>query len=342
MSTRWDGIVGHDWAVQLLSGAITYDRIGHAYLITGPEHIGKTTLSRAFAQVLNCTSGDHHDSPCGHCRSCSLIASDRHPDVRLIEPELSPRGKKSLKIEQVRQLRQDLNLAAYEARYKVAILTDFEAATIGAANAFLKMLEEPPSRVILMLTARDADTLLPTISSRCHTIGLRPLPTSLIEKELKARGHVAAEEAHLLAHLSDGRLGWALQATQNPAMLADRSDHLEQLYDAIAGNRVARFRLAESLAGRPDGVPATLRSWLSWWRDANYLSQLAQVEINSGNRITNIDQRAYLERMARSWGRERIFSCLKRTSLALWQLERNANTRLVLENLFLEYPSAPA
>lgn len=341
MSNGWSEIVGHQWAVQLLSGSIEHNRVGHAYLITGPEQIGKTTLCRTFAQTLNCRERSHGEGPCGRCRSCTLIGSDRHPDVRLIEPEVSARGKKTLKIEPIRRLRHDLNLSTYEAAYKVAILTDFDAATIGAANAFLKMLEEPPSRVILLLTARDADTLLPTITSRCRTIGLRPLPTHLIESALQDRWGIAADDAHLLAHLCDGRLGWAVQASQNPDLLDRRSSHLELLYEALAGNRVVRFGLAEQLAGKPESVPRALRSWLSWWRDAALLSQLETADPADAKPVTNIDQQAYLERMARSWNQKRIFSSLKWTNQALWQLERNANTRLVLENLLLEYPLAP-
>ena len=124
MPSSWNSIIGHDWAVELLAKAIEHDRVGHAYLITGPEHVGKTTLARTFAQALNCeasgksqvASGKSSTSdqqpatnnqvPCGICRACKLIAEDRHPDVRLVEPEVSGRGKPTLKIEAIRELQQ--------------------------------------------------------------------------------------------------------------------------------------------------------------------------------------------------------------------------------------------
>jgi DNA polymerase-3 subunit delta' len=342
MPTNWTTIIGHDWAVELLAKAIEHDRIGHAYLITGPEHVGKTTLARTFAQALNCeainqqpTTNNQQPTPCGQCRACKLIAEDRHPDVRLVEPEISGRGKPTLKIEAIRELQQDLNLSTYEARYKVAILTQFDAATIGAANAFLKTLEEPPNKVILLLTATDADTLLPTISSRCRTIGLRPLPADLIEQSLTTRWHVPDDEAHLLAHLSDGRLGWAVQAAQDPTILENREQHLEWLGEAIKGSRVTRFALADKLANKPERLPAILQTWLSWWRD---LTLLAQGPTRSGIVLTNIDQEPQLARLTQTWTAEQALASLKQTNLALWQLERNANTRLVLENLFLTFP----
>jgi DNA polymerase III subunit delta' len=334
--TNWNQIVGHEWAVQLLGGAIAHQRIGHAYLITGPAQIGKTTLARTFAQALNCEAESVTERPCGECRACKLIAIDRHPDVRLIEPEVSSRGSLSLKIETIRELQRGLNLAAYEGRYKVAILKRFDAANQNAANAFLKTLEEPPNNVILLLTATDADTLLDTITSRCRTVGLRPLPVSLIEQSLATRWNVPDEQAHLLAHLADGRLGWAVQAAQEPAILQERTDQMAQLQTILAGNRGGRFAQADKLANKPELIPPLLQIWLSWWRDLLLLNQG-----NANGRftpLTNIDQEATLHQQARRWDRKTLLHSLQQTRRALWQLERNANTRLVLENLFLVYP----
>lgn len=330
----WNTIVGHDWAVALLRGAITNGRIGHAYLITGPEQIGKTTLARTFAQALNCEA-EPEKRPCGTCRSCELIAADRHPDIRLVEPDMSGRGKYTLKIESIRELQRNLNLGAYEARYKVAILTRFDAATTGAANAFLKTLEEPPGNVVLLLTAADADTLLPTIVSRCRTIGLRPLPADVIEQTLATRLGVKADRAELLAHLADGRLGWAITAHEDESMLAERQNQLDALYTAVKGSRVERFKLADKLSRKAEDLPDMLRTWLSWWRD---LTLLAQANGHSLT-ITNIDEQENLGKLAKNWDRRDIFASLKQTDLALWQLANNGNTRLVIENLLLTYPS---
>ena len=333
--SNWEHIVGHSWAVEMLAQGLANDRLGHAYLITGPDQVGKTTLARTFAQALNCAAPEA-ERPCGHCRPCKLIAADRHPDVKVVLPETSGRGKLTLKIEAIRQLQQDLNLSAYEARYKVAILKRFDAATIGAANAFLKTLEEPPGKVVLLLTATDADMLLPTIASRCRTLNLRPLPPDLIEQSLATRWHVPAEKATLLAHLADGRLGWAVQAAQDEAILKERSDQLAQLHQALAGRRVERFDLADKLSRKPEMLPDLLKTWLSWWRDLTLLSQRRGQPISL--MLTNVDEVPRMEPLAASWREVQITDSLNRTNEALWQLERNANTRLVMENLLLVYP----
>jgi DNA polymerase III subunit delta' len=333
--SNWDKIVGHRWAVEMLTNGLTNGRLGHAYLITGPEQVGKTTLARTFAQALNCVEPEA-ERPCGHCRPCKLIAADRHPDVKLVQPAVSGRGKLTLKIETMRQLQKDLNLSAYEARYKVAILQRFDAATIGAANAFLKTLEEPPGKVILLLTATDADTLLPTISSRCRTLNLRPLSPDLIEQSLATRWQVPQEKATLLAHLADGRLGWAVNAEADDTILTTRAEQLSQLHEALTGRRVPRFQLADKLARKPERLPALLKTWLSWWRDLTLLSQRRGQSVSLS--LTNIDEISKMEPLAATWTAQQIRASLHRTNDALWQLERNANTRLVLETLLLTYP----
>ncbi len=332
----WKKIVGHEWAVQLLANAIKNDHIGHAYLITGAERIGKTTLARTFAQALNCQA-EPDQRPCGECRSCYLTANDLHPDVRLVEPQVSGRGKLTIKIEQIRELQQELNLLPYEARKRIAILKRFDTANINAANAFLKTLEEPPDKVMLILTANDADTLLPTIASRCRTIGLRPLKATFVEESLMARWGVRADEAKMLSRLADGRLGWAVAASKDEAILAMRQKQLSQLRDALDGSRVRRFALADKLARKPELLPDLLKTWLSWWRD---LALLAHRRHNIGPIVplSNVDQKPQLRQYADSWSRDLVMQGFKQTDLALWQLERNGNTRLVLENLFLSFP----
>jgi DNA polymerase-3 subunit delta' len=274
------------------------------------------------------------ERPCGHCRSCTLISAGRHPDLRLVSGEVTARGITTLKIDQIRQLQHELSLTSIEARYKVAIIEQFEAANQNAANAFLKTLEEPPNNVLLILTAADADTLLPTISSRCQNIGLRLVPTSLIEQTLINNLQLPDHKARLYAHLADGRIGWAIQVAQAPDLLELRQTHLTSLYEALDSNRVGRFTLAQQLTRKPEALPEMLRTWLSWWRDLALLS----ISQNNAERLTNIDQESTILNKVSDYIPAEVFSSLTNTSQAIWQLSRNANTRLVIENLLLHYP----
>ncbi len=335
MNPSWH-IIGHDWAVELLHTAVLHQRIGHAYLITGQPHVGKTTLARTFAQALNCQSAAVETRPCGVCRPCQLIATGRHPDVRHLLPEISDRGKASIKIDQIRELQKELNMGAMEARYKIGIVEQFDAANVNAANAFLKTLEEPPSNVILILTASEADVLLPTIGSRCRTLSLRPIPTAVVQNALITQWHVPASQATLLAHLANGRLGWAVDVAQNPALLQTRQEQVDLLQLLLSSTRVGRFQQADKLAKQAEILPDWLQTWLGWWRDLLVVQQGGE----EGNTavVINIDQLDLLQKYAHDWTTTQVQKSLKQTSLAIWQLERNANARLVLENLFLIYP----
>jgi DNA polymerase-3 subunit delta' len=333
--TTWDNIIGHEWAVDVLRSALRYDRVGHAYLITGPEQIGKTTLARTFAQALNCTAAGPEERPCGVCRACTLIAAEKHPDVRLVTGESSGRGKVTLKIDQIRELNQALNLTATEARYKIAIIEQFDSANPSAANAFLKTLEEPPQNVILVLTATDAETLLPTIPSRCRTIALRPVAARDIQEALETRWFVALEQAILLAHLADGRIGWAIENAEDGTALAEREEQLDLLTESFGQTRVGRFAIADKLAKTPEKLPALLKIWLSWWRDLTLLS-VGQKDEDS---LTNIDRKNELYGLAEQFPAGSAVASLQHTEQSLLYLKSNANTRLVLENLLLGYPT---
>ena len=332
----WHKIVGHDWAVTLLQNSLRSGRVGQAYLITGTNQIGKTTLARVLAQAVNCVG--EGEKPCGKCRQCQLISKTTHPDLHIISPEISGRGKETIKINSIRELQRDLQLAPIEATRRVVILRRFDTATIGAANAFLKTLEEPPRQVMLILTALDAESMLPTISSRCRTLPLRPLSQPLIESSLRLRWDVESQQSHLLSHLADGRLGWAVDRVENPGLLENREALLAQFYDVVDGDVVARFQTVDKLARKPEVLPALLQMWLTWWRDLVMLSWENAGTSPPATTLTNIDQLPLLQKYAGKWSQPHIFASLKQTKLALWQLERNANTRLVLENLFLTYP----
>ena len=330
----WDKIIGHDWAVNLLRSSIENDRIGHANLITGPAHIGKNTLAVTYVQAINCLSGIQNERPCGRCRACKLIEINRYPDVIALDPTVSRWGKKSIGIDRIRELQRFLNLTTTEARYKVAVINEFDSTSIGAANAFLKTLEEPPSRVVLVLTALNADILLPTIPSRCWVVNLRPLTRNMIAEALVERYDVPKMEADTLARIADGRIGWAISAQSDPSILQTRLNQLNLLYDILSTDRVGRFSLAHKLAKSPESIPIMLLTWLSWWRDI----VLIKNDIRAVDSMNNVDQLEQIEGFAHQWSPDQAINGLSNTQETLQFLDKNANSRLAVENLLLTYP----
>ena len=319
-------VVGHSWAVDSLGQGIAVGHVAHAYLFLGPVQVGKRTLALELAKALNCLN-EVSERPCGVCLACQKVARLTHPDVRVVEPR-----EGSLKIEQVRQLQREIALTPYEGRYRVAILPDFDQATVEAANCLLKTLEEPPPQVVLCLTAQGTSSLLPTIVSRCQLLHLRPLSLATVASVLVQRWGAEQEKAQLLARLSEGRLGWAVKALQDPSMLRHRTDCLDALVSLLGEVRVARFSYAEGMSRTPQEVPGLLEIWLSWWRD------LLLAREGSLGEIIGLDRGHEIAQYAARYSLDQILAALKAIRTAQRQLDWNANPRLTLEALLLSLP----
>jgi len=318
-------VVGHEWALDLLEQAIAHDRLSHAYLFTGPAQVGKTTVAKAFAQALLCEQGT--GSPCGQCDSCRRIAEGRYPDVQFITAE-----KNTIQINQVRALRSDAALSPLEGKRKVFIIREIERATLPAANALLKTLEEPPPQVILLLTSARPDRLLPTILSRCQVIGLRPLPLDQIQPALATRWGVDEERAALLARLSSGRLGWAVNAHTDPDLWEARAKSLDDLLSLTAEDRFGRLAYAETLSRRGDTLGRTLGLWATWWRD------VLLIQHGLPNAVVNLDRRVQLTQQADLYRTQQVEDALNDLMHTLRRLNANVNTRLALDVLILKLP----
>lgn len=322
-------VYGHDWAVEHLRKGMANGRIRHAYLIVGPESVGKNTLAHALAQALNCTHPEDVERPCGQCRSCKLIASGNHPDM--LYPELDP-STGVLKIEEVRSVTGRIALKPYEARYRIAIFGDFDHAQPRAQDALLKTLEEPPPNAVLILLAPTAESLLPTITSRSQLISLRLVPADTIAEVLIQRRAADPQQAALLASLSGGRIGWAIRAFEDPSLLDQRHLALDLLEQALSQNRAGRFALAEDLGKDKLALPPLLELWQTYWRDALLLCEGSQAS------PANIDREETLRQLAGTLTPDEALKALRATRQTLHNLVYNLNLRLALEVMFLDYP----
>jgi DNA polymerase-3 subunit delta' len=326
-------IYGHDWAVKLLRTHAAGDKLRHAYLLIGPEGVGRRTLALRFAQALNCTNPPRPGAFCGECRACRQTQSESYPDLSVLTPG---EGHKDILIDQVRELQHTLALAPYAGRYRIALLPNFQQATTEAANAMLKTLEEPASKVILLLTADTLESLLPTIVSRCEVIRLRPASIADTQGFLESEKSLAPVDARLLAHLSGGRIGFARHLAENPKALEERQDQLETLLALLPAPRYERFELAEKLSRPYDQARgkagAILPIWLSFWRDVFIKTSSADLP------LVNIDYERAVRQTAEALDIHEARALVIAHEKALQQLDAYANVRLLVETLMLQWP----
>ncbi len=328
-------MVGHEWAVDLLAGHAAQRRERHAYLITGPQGVGRKTLAVRFAQALNCPKPPSPGQPCRKCPTCKRLEALQHPDLSIMEAE---REGAVLRIDKVRELQHVLALAPYEARYRVALILRFEEANTSAANAILKTLEEPPSQVLVMLTAQSSESLLPTIVSRCEVIRLRPLSIEETSRGLQQIRGVPGELADRLAHISGGRPGYAIRLFEHPELLEQRQTSLDELMQLLASSRGERFGFARVQTDAREKIDnkeelrVMLQVWTTFWRDVLIAAAGLPDE------LTNIDFAGPITGLAEKVGLQQAQKYVNLTEDTMESIDKNVNARLAMEVLLMDYP----
>ena len=318
----------------------------HAWLFVGPEGVGKATLARWLAQAMNCEERGARSQepgrevePCGECTQCVRIARGIHADVMtvtILPPEDGVQHKE-ISVDQVREVERAVALAPFEGRTRVVAIDPAEAMSIGAQNAFLKTLEEPPPNAVFVLIATGEGGLLPTVRSRCRRIEFGLVPAAEIEQALVQRGG-DAEQARLLARLASGRPGRAIEMADNPSRLEKRREVLKQASDlgemAMGDLMDVSERLANRFRDDRQAVLDRLAAWLSYWRDV----LLTQSGAEDG--IGNVDMLETLRGDAQRYDAAATLAFVEALLECRRRLEANVQARIALDALLVHAPRA--
>jgi len=204
---NFKSVIGNKHIVEALQGSIEQGRVNHAICITGKPGTGRKLISRAFAKALQCDARQNVDS-CGVCASCVSFEGGTHPDIFSIRPE-----KSSIGVDVVRErIVSEIAHRPHRYTYKVFIIEESGTLTVQAQNALLKTLEEPSGYGVFLLIAEKAESLLPTIRSRCMIYSTRVVGVPEIFEYLMREGLAKSEaESMKLAELSGGSIGRAIQ-----------------------------------------------------------------------------------------------------------------------------------
>ncbi len=329
---QWN-ILGHETAINFLKNHAKPGKTRHAYLITGPDGVGRETLALAFAKTLNCQNPPAEGEFCGKCLACRQIEEQRYPDLMILHVS---EGSKDLKIDQIREMQQTLALAPYQSTYRMVLIPDFQHATIGASNALLKSLEEPPSKALLILTADAKESLLETIASRCEVLRLRPSSIETLESFLHDEKALGSARAKRIAHLAGGRVGSALNFDQDQELLDAYDEALSDLGDLLNSRLRERLQYVERLQQRKgssrEQFAFLIATWLTFWRDVMIRHEGADIP------LVNIEHEQRISETAKLVPARQIEKILKNHEKALGSLDANLNPRLVIENLLLTLP----
>ena len=318
-------VVGHKDILKYISSAVENNRVSHAYILNGERGSGKKMLANLFAMTLLCETGDNE--PCGKCHSCKQAESGNHPDIIRVTHE----KPNSISVDDIRtQVNNTVDIKPYQGPYKVYIIPQADMMTPQAQNAILKTIEEPPSYAVFLLLTENAETLLPTINSRCVMLKLRNIKDTLIKKYLMENLEIPDYKADMCTAFAQGNMGRAI-------MLAN-SDHFNEIREEAVQllKHINEMELNEIVAAVKNisvyklEITDYLDIIMILYRDV--LLYKATKEID---KVVFKDQLQSIKEQARKSSYEGIELILESLEKAKARLKANVNFDLVMELLFL-------
>ena len=327
-------LIGHERPTAILKASILHDRVAHAYLFFGEDGIGKRLAALRFAQAINCETDYGPEGPdaCGACRSCRQIEARTHPDFLLIEPD-QEQANPQIKIEQIRELEQQLVYHPLVGRRKVCLIDEADRMTPGAANALLKTLEEPPDHSLLLLITSRPSALLATVRSRCQGIRFVAPARADVETALKTKRRIPPADARFLAMVTQGRIGQALET--DLAAIRVQQDEFSALTSAKSLQSVATLLTAAEALYRSDRAPEALEWIVRWIRDLILVSVGADPD-----HVLNRDRLPQLEEAARGLRPDALLDLLADIETIQQAATRNVNLQMALETILLRLRDA--
>ena len=327
-------IIGHQSTIASLQRAVARQRLAHAYLFHGEAAIGKRSTAVWLAQALNCERESTTDAldACGSCRLCQQIEARTHPDYFVIEPDREL-ATPQIKIEQVREIEQQIMYRPLIGERKICLIDEADRMTIGAANALLKTLEEPPDHSLFFLVSSRPAALPATIRSRCQSLRFATPVRTDVEAALILKREMPPADARFLAMICEGRLGEAL-STDLKSVRAQQ----QELLDLVSPNSLRSvtnvLTAAESLA-KADRA-AEMLSWLARW-----IRDLIIVQVGGDrNQLFYLESLPTLEVYARQAHTDSLLDLVQDIEKTEQQVTRHLNLQMALENILLRLREA--
>ncbi|OGP68156.1 MAG: DNA polymerase III subunit delta' [Deltaproteobacteria bacterium RBG_16_44_11] len=315
-------IFGHKNQIEIFQKALSQRRIGHAYLFSGVSAIGKKTLAVEFAKAFNCENTDKLYDSCGNCISCRKIQRGSHPDFFLVAP-----AGQFIRIDAIREIQEKMKFKPLEATCRVFIIDDADKMNDQAANALLKTLEEPSlSNLLILITSRPY-LMPPTIISRCLHVRFNPLRSKMVTQFLIDRMGIDEQKALLLAALSGGSIGRAVELNSEE-VITFRAETFKLLAATQNNEPFSLIHFGAFLGQDKKKIKLGLDILNSFFRDTLFFKETGKTQI-----LINQDKSSFVASMAARLSGEQILRNIALVESAGEEIERNSNKSLTLESM---------
>lgn len=321
-------IIGQEKAVDILLKSLKENKIFPSYIFMGADGVGKKSTAVEFAKAINCLNLSNDFEVCEKCSSCNKINKLCSPDLKIIEPI-----KGSIRIEQIRELRREINLKPFENRKKIYIIDHAETMTLEASNCLLKTIEEPPDYAIIILICLNLDSILPTIVSRCQLIKFKLISyLKIMEVVLSNKVDIEKDKAKLISKLAQGSVGKALKLISDKEYFKRREKILNYLTLILPGKYNGNlFTNMEKILIEMNKTEETLDIILFWYHDILLVKELRIQEY-----IINIDKLKVIKEKSKVYSREMLIDILDYIEQIQEFMKKNINKHLILERLYLK------
>jgi len=313
-------LYGHSKQIAMLQKAMVQGRLGQSYIFSGLAAIGKKTLATEFAGALNCRRTDGVPDACGECASCRKMRSGNHPDIHLIDTQ-----SQFIRIDAIRFIQDQMTFKPMDGGRRVFLLDDADKMNEAAANALLKTLEEPSADNFLILITARPYFLPQTILSRCRHLRFNPLTGDVVARFLVEQRRIDPSRASLLAGLSGGSIGLAMELNTEE-MMAFREGLVRLLAAAGEKDPLNLLALASFLGQDKKEIGQGLRILRSYFRDALVYKETAQ-----GDMIGNKDNLPVIADLAARLTGEQLLRNIDLIEKSNETIEMNVNKSLTLE-----------
>jgi len=319
-------IIGHEKPIKILKNRIKFEKIGHSYLFTGKEGVGKKLAAIAFSKAMNCTNLSKEQDSCNQCSACLKIEKGTSADFDIISPVDSV-----IKIDKIRKLKNNIYFQPLENKKKVYLINDVDRMTVEASNSLLKILEEPPEFAVLILITAFPDAILPTILSRCCRLSFKPLSVKHQREILLQNRSLGKSQLENILKLSYGSPGKALDLAGNQQKMTLKSQYIasmakmkpEELVDCI-------FNPEKVFPDIANNFPVFVEMMILWFRDILFL----KINMNE-NQLIFQDQISAAQKYAQYYTENKLITILEYLANIPKELERHINQNTLLENLFI-------